>query len=93
MSQLDRDIRAADAMGLSYGYYIAQFYNPVQKAMAAPTRKPKLYGPNRYTDEQLFRLCRKGTPMNRSVKPPVYLVSISSDGVTSWSFHQPRNST
>ena len=60
MSQLDRDIRAADAMGLSYGYYIAQFYNPVQKAMAAPTIKPKRYGPNRYTDEQLFLLWQEG---------------------------------
>lgn len=60
MSQLDRDIRAADAMGLSYGYYIALRYEPVQKAMEAPTIKPKLYGPNRYTDEQLFRLWQEG---------------------------------
>lgn len=60
MSQLDLDIRDADAMGLSYGYYIALTYEPAQKAMAAPTIKPKRYGPNRYTDEQLFRLWQEG---------------------------------
>ena len=60
MSQLDRDIRAADAIGLSYGYYIALFYDPAQKAMAAPTIKQKRYGPNRYTDEQLFLLWQEG---------------------------------
>lgn len=60
MSQLDRDIRAAGAMGLSYGYYIALTYEPVQKAVDAPTIRPKRYGPNRYTAEQLFRLWQEG---------------------------------
>lgn len=55
MSQLDRDIRAADAMGISYGYYIALSYDPYA-AMTAPSVKTKRYGPKRYTDEQLFRL-------------------------------------
>lgn len=59
MSRLDEDIRAADAMGISYGYYIALSYNPCA-AMAAPTNRPKRYGPNRYTDEQLFRLWQEG---------------------------------
>ena len=60
MSRLDEDIRAADAMGLSYGYYIALRYNPVHKAMADTPVKKKRYGPNRYTDEQLFRLWQEG---------------------------------
>ena len=60
MNRLDEDIRAADAMGLSYGYYIALVYEPAKKSMAAPTIRPKRYGPNRYTDEQLFRLWQEG---------------------------------
>ena len=60
MSQLDLDIRAANAMGLSYGYYIALSYEPVQKGTEAPTIRKKRYGPNRYTDEQLFRLWQEG---------------------------------
>ena len=60
MSRLDEDIRAADAIGLSYGYYIALVYEPAKKAMAAPHINPKRYGPNRLTDEQLFRLWQEG---------------------------------
>lgn len=60
MSQLDEDIRAADAMGLSYGYYYALVYPPTEKAMANPPVKTKKYGPNRYTDKQLFRLWQEG---------------------------------
>ena len=60
MSRLDEYIRAADALGLSYGYYTALIYEPVKKAMADPTVKIKRYGPNRYTDEQLFRLWQEG---------------------------------
>lgn len=56
MSRLDRKIRAADAMGLSYGYYIALVYEPAQKAVAASPIRPKTYGPYKYTDEQLFSL-------------------------------------
>lgn len=60
MSRLDRKIRAADAMGLSYGYYIALVYEPAQKAMAASPHKAKFYGPYFYTDEHLFRLWQDG---------------------------------
>lgn len=60
MSRLDEDIRAADAIGLSYGYYIALVYEPAKKAMDSPAAKHKRYGPKRYTDEQLFRLWQEG---------------------------------
>jgi len=60
MSQLDVDISAADAMGLSYGYYMALIYESAKNAMADPPVKLKRYGPNRYTDEQLFRLWQEG---------------------------------
>ena len=60
MSRLDEDIRAADAVGLSYGYYIALIYYPAKKAMADSSVKPKRYGPNKLTDEHLFRLWQEG---------------------------------
>ena len=60
MSRLDDDIRAADAIGLSYGYYTALVNPPTKKAVADPLIKQKRYGPNRYTDEQLFRLWQEG---------------------------------
>jgi len=59
MSKLDDDIRAADALGISYGYYIARSYNPYA-AMATPTPKVKRRRTRRYTDEQLFRLWQEG---------------------------------
>lgn len=54
MSQLDLDIRAADEMGLSYGYYIALFYNPSQNPSTPEPRKRRRT--KKYTDEQLFHL-------------------------------------
>lgn len=60
MSRLDEYIRAADAMGLSYGYYTALLYEPTKKAMTSSSIKVKRYGPNRYTEEQLFRLWQEG---------------------------------
>lgn len=60
MSRLDEYIRAADALGLSYGYYTALIYEPVKKAVAASPVKIKRYGPYKYTDEQLFRLWQEG---------------------------------
>ena len=61
MSNLDADVRAANELGLSYGYYKALSYDPVTNStMAAPTINPKRYGPMRYTDEQLFRLWQEG---------------------------------
>ena len=60
MSRLDEDIRAADAMGISYGYYIARSYDPyAAMAVPAPT-KQKNRRKRRYTDEQLFRLWQEG---------------------------------
>ena len=59
MSKLDEDIRAADALGISYGYYIALFYDPYA-AMADPEPKVKRRRTRRYTDEQLFRLWQEG---------------------------------
>ena len=55
MSRLDDDIRAADAMGISYGNYIALSYDP-DAAMAGPAIFTRRYGPYRYTEEQIFRL-------------------------------------
>lgn len=60
MSRLDEDIRAADAIGLSYGYYIALVDPPTKKAMAPSSVKHKRYGPYKYTEEQLFRLWQAG---------------------------------
>lgn len=60
MSKLDEDIRAADAMGISYGYYIALSYDPYA-AMATPEpTRPRRRRTRRYTDEQLFRLWQEG---------------------------------
>lgn len=59
MSQLDLDIRAADELGISYGYYIARSYDPYA-AMAEPNPKVKRRRTRRYTDEQLFRLWQEG---------------------------------
>lgn len=60
MSKLDEDIRAADALGISYGYYIAMSYDPYA-AMATPDpTSSKKRRTRRYTDEQLFRLWQEG---------------------------------
>ena len=59
MSQLDRDIRAADAMGISYGYYIALSFDPY-KTMAAPERKKKKGPARKFTDAQAFALWQSG---------------------------------
>ena len=59
MSQLDEDIRAADALGISYGYYIAQSYDPYA-AMAELNPQVKRRRTRRYTDEQLFLLWQEG---------------------------------
>ena len=59
MSQLDLDIRAADAMGISYGKYIALNYDP-DAAVAIPSTTKKRRRKRRYTDEQLFLLWQEG---------------------------------
>lgn len=59
MSRLDDNIKAANEMGLSYGYYKAQTYNPAAP-MATPIAVKKRQRKRRYTDEQLFRLWQEG---------------------------------
>ena len=60
MSQLDHDIRAADAMGISYGKYIAKSYDPYAAMAAKNPQVKKRRRSRRYTDEQLFRLWQEG---------------------------------
>lgn len=55
MSKLDQDIRAADSLGISYGYYIARTYNPTA-LMAPPAKKKRKFPERRFTDEQAFAL-------------------------------------
>ena len=59
MSKLDQDIRAADALGISYGYYIARTYDPMA-LMTAPTKKKRKFPERRFTDEQAFALWQAG---------------------------------
>lgn len=54
MSQLDLDIRAADAKGISYGYYIASKYDHTVP-MATP-KKVTRRRPRKFTDAQAFYL-------------------------------------
>lgn len=59
MSKLDEDIRAADAMGISYGYYIALSYDPyAAKATTNTTTKKRRR--RTYSDERLFQLWQDG---------------------------------
>lgn len=55
MSQLDLDIREADALGISYGKYKAMTYDPAAP-MAAPARKRSNRKPRKFTDMQAFSL-------------------------------------
>lgn len=55
MSQLDLDIKAADEIGISYGYYIASKYDPTAP-MAAPQKKKSKRRPRKFTDAQAFHL-------------------------------------
>lgn len=57
MSKLDDDIRAADEMGLSYGYYIALTYPPGAPSAPRPQKKKR---PRKYTDAEAFRLWQEG---------------------------------
>lgn len=60
MSKLDQDIRAADALGISYGYYKARTYIPTA-LMAPPSKKKQRKFPERrFTDEQAFALWQAG---------------------------------
>ena len=55
MSQLDLDIRAANALGISYGKYKAMTYDPAAP-MAAPQKKRANHKPRKFTDSQAFTL-------------------------------------
>ena len=55
MSQLDLDIRAADALGISYGKYKAMTYDP-DATMAPPEKKKRNRPPRKFTDAQAFSL-------------------------------------
>lgn len=60
MSKLDEDIRAADALGISYGYYIAMSYDPYAAMATKDPTNHKRRRTCRYTDEQIFRLWQEG---------------------------------
>ena len=61
MSNLDADIRAANELGLSYGYYMASKYDPsVLRASPTIHQKKKRHHERRYTDQQLFQLWQEG---------------------------------
>ncbi|MGN0998664.1 MAG: hypothetical protein ACI4PO_03855 [Faecousia sp.] len=59
MSHLDEDVRAADALGISYGYYKAMTYDPsmTMGPLQKSSRKKK---ERRFTDEQAFLLWQQG---------------------------------
>ena len=59
MSQLDLDVRAADALGISYGKYKALTYNPGQ-TMAIPQQNTRKRPARRFTDVQAFTLWQAG---------------------------------
>ena len=61
MSHLDEDIRAADALGISYGNYIAMHYDPyAAMATADTTTKKQRKRKRKYSDELLFWLWQEG---------------------------------
>ena len=55
MSQLDLDVRAAHALGISYGKYKAMTYDPAAP-MATPRKKKSNHKPRKFTDQQAFQL-------------------------------------
>lgn len=59
MSQLDLDIRAADAMGISYGKYKALTYDPSQ-TMALHKPKKRRGPARKFSDAQAFALWQSG---------------------------------
>lgn len=60
---LDDKIKAANKLGLSYGYYVALVYEPAQKAMVLPSlppQKPHRGHKPHFTNEQAFALWQTG---------------------------------
>ena len=58
MSQLDLDIRAADAMGISYGKYKALTYTG--QIMTEPAKRPNKRRQRKFTDAEAFDLWQQG---------------------------------
>lgn len=79
MSKLYQDIRAADALGISYGYYIARTYNPTA-LMAPPTKKKRKFPERRFTDEQAFALWQA----HRSDTEIGAIVGVSRQTIQKW---------
>ena len=79
MSKLDDDIRAADALGISYGYYIARTYDPTA-TMATPTKKKRKFPARRFTDEQAFALWQAG----KSDTEIAAIVGVSRQTIQKW---------
>ena len=60
MSKLDDDIRAADSLGISYGYYIAMTYDPNAEKILRPAKKKRNTSPRRFSDNHAFSLWQEG---------------------------------
>ena len=85
---LDEDIRAAQELGISYGYYIASKYDPsAPMAGSTPTRKRRRN--RRYTDEQLFLLWQEG----KSDSEIGAAVGVSRQFIQQWRDHLELPST
>lgn len=59
MDQIEKDVRAAKKLNLSYGYYKALSYNPTGTPPAIPKQKKKPMpqpNPRKYTDQEAFAL-------------------------------------
>lgn len=83
MSQLDEDIRAADALGISYGYYIASKYDPYAIKTIAPPQKPKRGHKPHFTDEQAFPLWQSGMNDTAIAKE----LGVSQQAISNWRYH------
>lgn len=57
MDQIEKDVKAAKALCLSYGYYKAATYNPDQVTPTiTPRKRHHLQKPRRFTDQEAFDL-------------------------------------
>ena len=79
MSQLDQDIRAAIALGISYGRYKARTYDP-SVLMVPPAKKKRKCPDRRFTDEQAFALWQAG----KSDTEIGSIVGVSRQTINKW---------
>lgn len=79
MSRLDDDIRAANALGISYGKYKALTYDPNQ-TMAPPKRRKRRGPARRFTDPQAFALWQAGMNDTDIAKA----LGVSQQTITNW---------